>query len=254
MEKTVRPFGSDMGLIHEFVVTGRKAGADRAFYSKLAHNERLFERVVSLVARNGYGTTPKRALEIMGSNNFFGIEEGIKYFGVDPINRRINILSEIPFSEETLEESKDTHILVLVFPLSILEIRNRIKPELFWSPDRRDWYDGETFAEECKEVSWQLVRKTPVDESTLKNWQNQQALIGENDEVPSAQVIVYTMIGHYLATGERLFENVYVRTASVDCDGDHICFGCFDLEGLDIYCCGDNKYDSLVGVSSARKF
>jgi hypothetical protein len=66
-------------------------------------------------------TSQKRAQEIM-SKNFFGIEEAIKHFGVSPTRQQLDALSEIPFSEAVLEQSKDTHILAAVFTLSILEI------------------------------------------------------------------------------------------------------------------------------------
>lgn len=43
------PFGEDHGLIHEVIVTGRRVGAGRKFYSRLAHNEDLFRRTVQFV-------------------------------------------------------------------------------------------------------------------------------------------------------------------------------------------------------------
>lgn len=43
-------FGKDLGLMSEVMVTGRKVGADRNFWTALAHNENLFTRVVSFVA------------------------------------------------------------------------------------------------------------------------------------------------------------------------------------------------------------
>jgi hypothetical protein len=42
-------FGTDHGVIHEAVVTGRKVGAGRDFWSALAHDEVLFRRAVKLV-------------------------------------------------------------------------------------------------------------------------------------------------------------------------------------------------------------
>ena len=53
----VRPseFGKDFGVVHEAMVTGRKVGADKDFWSKLAHNEALFRRVATFV--NNFGKT-----------------------------------------------------------------------------------------------------------------------------------------------------------------------------------------------------
>lgn len=39
-------FGKDLGLIHEVVVTGRKAGANRAFWTRLAHDQAFFKEVI----------------------------------------------------------------------------------------------------------------------------------------------------------------------------------------------------------------
>lgn len=42
-------FGRDLGVVHEAVVTGRKVGAGKEFWSALAHGENLFREVVELV-------------------------------------------------------------------------------------------------------------------------------------------------------------------------------------------------------------
>ena len=57
-----------------------------------------------------------------------------------------------------------------------------------------------------------------------------------------------------LATGERLFENIYVRTSSVRSGGHRVHVGVFGQDGLLV----DNWWDDgrlgRIGVSSARKF
>ncbi len=47
-------FGKDLGLIHEVIVTGRKVGAGKDFWVKLAHDENLFSRTVEFVNFGGY--------------------------------------------------------------------------------------------------------------------------------------------------------------------------------------------------------
>jgi hypothetical protein len=214
----------------------------------------LATKVVRLIQNGGFEptTSQKRAREIMGKN-FFGVEEAIKHFGVNPTRQQLAALSEIPFSEAVLEESKDTHVLVAVFPLSILEIRGKVEHKLFYSHEDA-WYNKQSFPKERGEVIWQLVRRTPVDNSTSKNWQEQQTLIAKDDEVPNAQVMVYTIIGHYLTTGERLFEHIYIRTSSVDSDGYRVLVGDFDLNGLFVSFHWDDDRNVFLGVSSARKF
>jgi hypothetical protein len=167
-------------------------------------------------------------------------------------SQHLAALSEIPFSEAVLQQSKDTHILVAVFPLSILEIRGKVERKLFYNHETA-WYNEQFFAKEHGEVNWQLVRKTPVDNSTSENWQEPQALFGKDDEVPTAQAMVYTIIGHLLATGERLVERKYAYTSSVDSDGNRVYVIDVGSNGL-----GISDYWDAVGydnedLSSARK-
>jgi len=192
-----------------------------------------------------------RAREIMGKN-MFGVEEAIRHFGVNPSKAQLAALAEIPFSEAVLTQCKDTHVLVAIFPLSILEIRGKVKRGLFYSYED-SWYNKQAFAKDRGEVGWQLVRKTPVDNSTSKNWAEQQALLGKEDETPTAQVLVYTIIGQYLATGERLFEKIYVRTSSVDSGGDRVSLGDFGATGLKVFNYWDDIRHGGLAVSSARK-
>jgi hypothetical protein len=195
-------------------------------------------------------TSQKRAREIM-SKNFFGVEEAVKHFGVNPTRQQLAALSEIPFSEGLLEQSKETHILVAVFLLSILEIRDRVDRKLFYNHEGA-WYNEQPFAREHGEVCWQLVRKTPADKIS-KNWQEQQALFGKDDEVPTAHVLVYAIIGHFLTTGERLVEGKYARTSSVDSRSNRVYVSGVGLDGLGI---GDYwdavRYDN-EDLSSPRK-
>ncbi|NCN53103.1 hypothetical protein GW950_01415 [Candidatus Wolfebacteria bacterium] len=53
----VRPeeeFGRDFCLVKEAVITGRKVGAGKKFWSALAHNQKLFAEVVKYVQLGGY--------------------------------------------------------------------------------------------------------------------------------------------------------------------------------------------------------
>lgn len=250
MKWTEVPTGKTHSAFQHFMVA---LGEEADVAVERINSEAEFAKRLATYARNG-GLEPsssqQRAREIMGKN-FFGVEEAISHLGVNPTRRQLANLSEVPFSEATLQQCKDTHVLVAVFPLSILGVREKVQGQgLFYN---QSWYNEEAFASERGEVSWQLVRKTPVDNSTSKNWTAQQALIGEDDEVPSAQVLVYTIIGHFLATGERLFERIYVRTSSVYSDGYRVYVGYFDDSGLNVYSDWDDVFSDGLGVSSARK-
>jgi hypothetical protein len=210
----------------------------------------LATKVVRLIQNGGFEatTSQKRAREIMG-RNMFGIEEAIKRFGVNPSRRETATLADVPFTEATLKTCKETHVLVAVFPLSIIEIRSKAK--LFYD---QSWYNNESFARDKGEAFWQFVRKTPVANSTSKTWDEQQALLATNEETPTARVMVYTIMGHFLATRERLFENIYVRCQDVDSIGDRVNVGGFGSYGLSVSNGWGDDRNSGLGVSSARKF
>ncbi len=242
---------------HEVLLKFETAGLTDELAQKVIDSKGndLAAKVVRLIQNGGFEatTSQKRAREIMGKN-FFGVEEAIQHFKVNPSKQQLAALSEVPFTEAIFEECKNTHVLVAVFPLSILEIRGKVpdNQRLF---NNQDSYNKEFFAKDNgEEAEWQLVLKTPINNSTNKNWDEQQALLAKNEETPTARVMVYTIIGHYLATGERLFENVYIRCSNVDSDGDRVYVGDFDSSGLRVDSYWDGLRDGYVGLASARKF
>ncbi len=239
---------------HEVLLKLEAAGlcddlAQRVIDSK---DNDLAKKVVRLITNGGFepSTSQKRAREIMG-RNFFGVEEAITHFGVNPTKQQSAYLAEVPFTEEVLASCKDTHVLVAVFPMSVLDIRGACKDQsLFYN---QDWYNKQAFAKDRGEVGWHLVCKTPVKDSTSKTWDEQQKLLGKDDETPSVRVVVYTMIGHFRATGERLFENIYVRCSDLDSGGNRVNVGNFDAKGLYVDIIWDDYRYDYLGLASARK-
>lgn len=228
--------------------------------TRINSDEAFARRIAQLCFNNGYEltTSQARAKEIMGKN-FLGVEEGMKLFGIRLSRRQFAYMSEIPFSEATLTACKDTHILVAVLPLAIVQIRSytaamklsKGQKSFFY---KHDWYDRQAFANEVGQLEWRLVRKTPVENSTSKTWQQQQELLDSKiEETPMAQVMVYTIIGHFLNTGERLFEKVYVRTSSLDSDGDRVGVGSVGADGLIVNYVWDGCAYGPLAVSSSRK-
>ncbi len=214
---------------------------------------KLATKVVQFIRQGGYEATvsQKTACAIMGKN-FFGIEKAIQHLRVNPTERELGLFVEVPFTEGVLEEYKKTHILVAAFPMSILKIREKIEKKLFYSHED-SWYNKQSFARDKGEASWHLIRKDIVPNSTSKTWNEQQALLVENEETPKARIMVYTIIGHYLATGERLFENIYARCSDLLSDGHRVSVGSFDFGGLRIAYWWDDRRDGSIGLSSVRK-
>ena len=191
-------------------------------------------------------TSQKRAREIMV--HMFGINDAIKHFRVNPTRRQVAALSEIPFTEMILKECRKTHILVAVFPISIRKIRGD-HAKLFYHDDPPG-LEEELFAEKGK-TEWRLIRKTPVRNSTSKTWYEQYGLLSDDEDVPEVRVMVYAIIGHFLATGERLFEKIFVVCADmIENYNIYINFGSDGFfTGLHLW---DEHSDDNVGISSAR--
>ena len=258
MKWTEIPSGQTNGAFQRLMV----AFGDQAdgIVQQINADETVATRVASLCRNGGFelSTGQACAKKIMGAN-FFGIEEAIKHFGVSLSKRQLAYMSIIPFSETTLTAYKDTHILVAVMPLSIVQIRSytaamklpKGQKSFFY---KQDWYDGQAFANECGQLEWHLVRKIPVDNSTSKTWTQQQALLDQKTEqTPKVQVMVYTTIGHFLATSERLFEKLYVRCSDLDSGGGRVSVGRFDAHGLSVSGYYDDVVDGALGVASSRK-
>jgi hypothetical protein len=249
-------FEKQLGQLSTFIRVMRQAGLPiEEAIQKPIDDPEMRKRLVRFWNSGGYEatTSQKLAREIMGKN-YFGIEEAIQHFGVKPTKAQLSALAEIPLTEAELRECKDIHVLVAVFPLSILDNRGKVERKLFYSHEDA-WYNNkQAFAKDKGEARWQLVRKTPVENSTNKTWSDQQALLAKNEETPTAQIMTYTIIGHFLSTGERLFENVYVRCSDLDSDGRRVDVGGFGSGGLDVSDDSDGVCYDILGLSSARKF
>jgi hypothetical protein len=195
----------------------------------------------------------------------------IKHFGINPSKQQLTALEEIPFTEEILTECRYTHILIAVFPLSILDIRGKVERKLFFGNSgyedhhlAKSWYNKEAFAKDCGTTSWHLVRATPVPDSTQKTWDEQQKLLSKNEETPSARVVVYTMIGYFLSSRgyERLFNYIvhydahplYVRCSDITSPGYGVAVGGFSFtNGIGISNFSRSGGNSTLGVASAWK-
>lgn len=259
-ETTVRPalqteevFGRDHGLIQEVIVTGRKVGADRQFWSRLAHDEQVFREVVRHVlgeqADYQPTTSQQGAADIMG-RNYHGPDQVAKHFGVQYRDAELGLLAEVPFSAEVLRAGRETRILVAGYPLTILEVRKRMKKN-FWD---QDWYHNENFARQTKvQLQWHLLRKDEVPNSRSKTYEEQTALLRPEEEAPFACEVVYAMNLHFAETGERLFNNVYVRCQDRSSGGDRVDVGRFNAAGLDVHIdWGGNRLVHL-GLAAAWK-
>lgn len=236
---------------HELLLKLESAGLNDALAQKVIDSKgnNLAMEVVRMIQNGVFepSLSQSQARAIM-SKNFFGVEEAIKHFGVNPSKQQLAYLKNVPFTKEVLKSCKDTHILVAVFPMSILDIRGKVKRKLFYDA----WYKEKEFAEDMGEVGWQLIRKVPIAGSTDKTWDEQQALLSKDEETPKGQVVVYTIIGHFLATGERLLENLCTRCSDQNY-GSFIHIGFSIRKGLDVGGTTMTMADRKIGLLSVMK-
>lgn len=158
------------------------------------------------------GTSAKRAKEIMGKN-FFGYEDATFHF---PLPRNIDqeaFFSRVPFKEETLFKYRETHFLVAIFPVSLIE-SCRIRPSFMDGQS----FEYPAFTNKCI-MGWRLISKKPLFGSKDKGLEAQSKLIIQQAKdfvlaVPETEDVIYTMLAHDYVNVEsgRMFSRTLVRT------------------------------------------
>jgi len=171
-------------------------------------------------------------------------------------DKQIKALAKSLPSEEMLKWCKDNGYAVMPAPpraCSLLDVRE-IQSVHFFSKTG-GWYADQKFACEAKtSFGWLAIKKTPVANSTSKNWDEQSKLLSALEHVPNAAEMGWFVTTFFEVRGIRLFEGVYVCTSSLGSDGRRVDVGGFDSGGLrvvNVYW-DSNRYDDL-GVSASRK-
>lgn len=175
----------------------------------------------------------------------------------------IELSKNLP-DQAILEQLRDSGMMLVAGPptkMSLADVRD-VRPEFLFSkgPDQDDsgWYDepSEKFAkaDKVEALAWIAVRKMAVEDSFSMNWQEQQALVQEPMVIPNAAEAVWALTTYKAVRDVYLLNDRYVRTSSVDSDGERVYVGGFGAAGLGVYVSwGDGRYAGL-GVSVARKF
>ena len=183
----------------------------------------------------------------------YALDDVERIFGVTYTQDQRIALENIPFSEEVLKECAETHMLFPGYPLSLLDVRARFTG--LFHIKTGGWYADQAFAKDVQvRPSWHLLRMEQVPESFNKSWDEQCSLLTEGEEVPSSAVVTVATILHFLATGQRLFERCYVRTADRGSDDDRFSVGDFDADGLSVRSYWDGHRTPRLGLAASRKF
>lgn len=168
-----------------------------------------------------------------------------------------NFANTLPDFEELMWLRSNGYMLVATAPtdMNLLRVRD-LDNQLFYSKSE-GWYaeSQHTFSREnvVKAGGWLAIRKEPYPDSRNKTWADQKKLLCENERVPNAPEVSYAVTTYHKVRDVYLLGNVWVRTSSVDADGNRVSVGNFDSVGLRV-----NRYwggypDSYLGMSSARE-
>ena len=159
-------------------------------------------------------TTSAEAAQIMGSG-YHGPEDVELTFWLKFTQKQRKLLEVVPFSPEVLRACSKTHVLVAGYPLSIMDMHRKMN-KVFSDRDT-PWYSlaDERFAITTKvTMGWHLVRKSELPGSTSQSWDVQQAMVKgtASHAIPRACLVVFAMVVHFMVTGERIIQPVWVDT------------------------------------------
>ena len=168
---------------------------------------------------------------------------------------QITALAESLPSEDVLKWCKQNGYAVMPAPptaMSMLDVRE-LQSGHFYSKTG-GWYADQQFAREDKTFfGWLMIKKTPVSDSTSKNWNEQSKLLSELERVPNAAEMSWFITTYFQVRGVYLFGSIYVRTSSLASGGIRVIVGGFDAKGLYVDDWNDDVRYSSIGVSAARK-
>jgi len=242
--------------ISRFRKVYRGLGLSAEYASRLCNNADFDEYIAEGIRR--FSAKPpdyKLAQSILGAD-FITPEEVMKACTrIVYTDEQIKVLVENLPTQNMLKWCKENDYVVMPAPptaMSLLDVRN-IKSSHFYS-ETGGWYADQKFAREDKtSFGWLAIKKTPVANSTSKNWNEQSKLLSALEHVPNAAEMSWFITTYSEVRGIRLFKNVYVRTSSLGSDGDRVLVGRIDSRGLDVSHWNDDFRDDGLGVSAGRK-
>lgn len=175
--------------------------------------------------------------------------------GIVYTDEQIAVLAETIPSVEMLEWCKENGYAVMpTAPTEMSLLGVREFESAHFCTKSGGWYADQKFASADRtSFGWLSIRKTPVPDSTSKNWNEQKGLLSGFETVPNVAEVSWFITTYFNVRGIRLFERTYVRTSSLDSDGFRVGVGCFGAGGLLVSGDWDNDRNDALGVASSRK-
>ncbi len=119
-----------------------------------------------------------------------------------------------------------------------------------------DWRTNarESFARDEKvSCRWYMLRKEWVPDSTGKMWSEQVPLLQSDETVPTAIEILWGLTSHKAVRQTYLISDMFLRTSSLDADGDHVYVARGNEDGFSISGWSDNERSDRLGLACARE-
>lgn len=200
----------------------------------------------------------ENAKTIMTEDNFFGVDDAIKYLKVRPTHKQLlTDFTEIRYLKETLAECSKDYKLTAYFPTSIMDLLCNPLLERFWDQKNRvickNKLKNQLFALNPGRPGFYLVRKSAAANTTSKQWIQQLQCLG-NNRVASANILLYTMTTHFMKTGQMLFNDEYIHLRCEEEDSSHRLITVIpSKKGISIESWWGEGRADFVGVASIRK-
>jgi len=249
----------------KFFRTMQKAGAD--FTGPLQSTAQRRNLVAYLemgcpkVDGNGTVVTPQLPdgtdlCRLILGDDFLSPEDVARVYGFSYSDEQVANLSEaLPDFETLMCLRSNSYMLVATPPTdhNLLQVRD-LGNQLFYSKSE-GWYaeDNQKFSrsDSVKAEMWLAIRKESYPDSRGKTWDEQTALLSDNEHVPNAAEVSYAVTAYYKVRGIYLLRGVYVRTSSVSADGYRVFVGDFGEDGLYVNHYWFGYRYGYIGVSSS---
>jgi hypothetical protein len=197
-------------------------------------------------------------VDILGREDVHGPLEAQWAFGKTFTEEQLAAFRKLPFSHRTLEECRESHLLIAGCPLSIMDIFRKHRRQ--FAPHFAPQHYDDQFARKQKVAArWYLLRKEAVPGSLGLHCPAQYALLNrQTEQVPLSCEVLYACILHALTTGEHLYPGTIVRCRDFiqfnerdeRLGGWYINNKGFDLEDDGIWPEGAAEF---IGLASERK-
>jgi hypothetical protein len=199
--------------------------------------------------------------------DYFGIADWRTLHRVVVTGKQTVAIGEFPWSEAVLNAPcpfhpgkmiRETHFaFVGLDHVTIAELQKLYpqsgQPRFYSYED--SWYAKQKFATKTTlALRWYLLLKDIVPGSENKTFDEQQAMLPKEYEVPSAVAEIAKDLFVFQKTGKHVNPNRYARTADFDSDGNRVGAGLCDASGVVVSDDWDARRGGGLGVGASRKF